>query len=254
MWIVETFMKDSWSQVFCHGWCVLSCLVCWCGVFRRVGCPWCVGLQVWCLFGVLVQVFVVLDPFWCVGACLQVFRRVCVFRCVDVVSSIFLHVWCFLVWCLSVFVVFGAVVWCLEVFVVGCLSLLCWWCLQVFVVLDAFGVVSSSFRRVWCLCCVGAVSLSFSSCLVPFWCVCVCVLVCLQVFVVLDAFWCWCGVFKFFVVFGAFWCVGVVSSKYSCWMPFGVLCGAFKFSSCWVPFSVLVWCLQVFVVSWSFGA
>ena len=203
-------------------------LVCW---FKFSSC--------WILFGVLVHVF-------------KFFVVFGVFRCVDVVSSIFLHVWCFLVWCLSVFVVFGAVVWCLEVFVVGCLSLLCWWCLQVFVVLDAFGVVSSSFRRVWCLCCVGAVSLSFSSCLVPFWCVCVCVCVgvsssfrrvgcllvlvwCLQVF---RRVWCllvcWCGVFK-----------------YSCWMPFGVLCGAFKFSSCWVPFSVLVWCLQVFVVSWS---
>ena len=132
--------------------------------------------------------------------------------------------------------------------------------------LDAFGVVSSSFRRVWCLCCVGAVSFKFFVVFGAFL-VCVCVLVCLQVFVVLDAFWCWCGVFKFFVVFGAFWCVGVVSSSIRvgcllvcCVVPssfrrVGCLlvcwCGAFKFSSCWVPFSVLVWCLQVFVVSWS---
>ena len=194
----------------------------------------------------------------------QVFCHVCVGSflvcwCMSSFSSCLVS--CVLMWCLQFFCMFGAfwcgvfrfssfgpVVWCLEVFVVGCLSLLCWWCLQV------------SVGCLWC----GV--FKFSSCLVPLlcWCsvfkffvvfgaflVCVCVLVCLQVFVVLDAFWCWCGVFKFFVVFGAFWCVGVVSSNIRVGCLLVCWCGAFKFSSCWVPFSVLVWCLQVFVVSWS---
>ena len=93
--VVETFIKDSMKDSVTNMWIVetfgflessfLSCLVCLV-VF---------GVLVWCLsscwmslvcwssslvpFGVLVwclQVFVVLDPFWCVGACLQVFRHV----------------------------------------------------------------------------------------------------------------------------------------------------------------------------------
>ena len=171
------------------------------GVSCRV---WCVGVVSFVVLDVLGVLVFKFGAFWCVGVVSSSFRRVGSF---------------WVCWCMSSIVVFGAVVWCLEVFVIGCLSLLCWWCLQVFVVLDAFGVVSSSFRRVWCLCCVRAVSLSFSLFLVPFWCVCV--LVCLQVFVVLDAFWCWCGVFKFVVVFGAFWCVGVVSSSFRRVLVFG---------------------------------
>ena len=161
------------------------------GVSCRV---WCVGVVSFVVLDVLGVLVFKFGAFWCVGG----------------VSSSFRRVGSFLVcWCMSSIVVFGAVVWCLEVFVVGCLSLLCWWCLQVFVVLDVFGVVSSSFRRVWCLCCVCAVSLSFSLFLVPFW-VCVCVGVsssfrrvgCLLVLVwCLRRVWCllvcWCGVFKF---------------------------------------------------------